>query len=182
VAVGAPEATAVLDPNTALKTKLQGITPEQRVLRGLMEDQGVAGFLYPDIVGVRAYFVGDEAVWDGVKQKVGRTRSTGAKIVSGIANLLIRGEEDFEDLDPEGSVAALSLVVKVQNSIGAHLFTGRGGIELLEGADFEGGVYIGEKEPEDYEIVEVPNEVLFQKRSRLQRAVRIALEPLLRGG
>ena len=113
---------------------------------------------------------------------MGETRSTGAKVVSTIANLLIRGEDDGEEAEPTGRVSALSLVIEFENDIGAHLYTGRGGIELIEEADFEGGIYIGEKEPEEYEIIEVPDEFLFQKQSRLQRAVRIAFEPLVNRG
>lgn len=176
-----PEREEVLDPKTGLKTENSGDPPEQRVLRILAEDHGADGFLFPEIIGVEAPFVGDEARWDGVDQKVGKTRSTGAKILSGIANLLLHGEGDLEEPDPEGFVWALSLAVEIDNVIGARVYSGRGGIELLEGADFEGGIYIGDPEPEDYEVVEIPDEMLFQKRNRFRRAVRIALGPLVRG-
>ena len=83
-------------------------------------------------------------------------------------------------MDPSGGVTALSLEVRIENAIGAHLYTGRGGIELIQEAEFEGGIYIGEQEPEEYEVIKVPDEALFQKRSRLERAVRIALEPLVK--
>jgi hypothetical protein len=49
----------------------------------------------------------------------------------------------------------------------------------IEGADFAGGIYFGDPGPEDYEVIEVPDEALFQKRSRLEQAVRIPSEPLV---
>jgi len=176
-----PEPEGLLDPTTGLKNEGYSSSMEQKILRSLIDDYGADGFLFPDIQGVQARFWGDEAKWDGIKQKVGETRSTGAKVVSGIANLLLSGEEDFEEPDPTGTVWALSLVVAIENALRAHLYEGRGGIELLEGADFEGGIYIGDQEPEEYEIFQVPDELLFQKQSRLQRAVRIAFEPLAQG-
>ncbi|MBT8397355.1 MAG: hypothetical protein HKO65_13075 [Gemmatimonadetes bacterium] len=176
-----PKASGVIDPKTGLKATLSGDASEKRVVLALAQEYAVDAFLFPDIVGAQAYFEGDEARWDGIKQKVGDTRSTGAKILSGIANLILRGEDDFQEPDPEGWVWALSLAVTVENAIGARVYYGRGGIELLEGADFAGGVYFGDPGPEDYEVIEVPDKALFQKRSRLQRAVKLALESLLRG-
>jgi len=140
--------------------------------------------LYPDVEPVEAHFYGDRARWDGVSGKVGETRSTGAKVVSGILNLLIRGEsntdDEYHEFDntPEGWVWALSLVVTMENSIGANIYTGRGGIELLEKADFEGGIYIGDPGPEGYEIEEVTEEKLFTRTGRWRRAVGLALEGL----
>jgi len=176
------EAEGVADPITTLKNKLRTQSREQRTLRSLIKEHGADGFLFPDIQGVEASFHGDEASWDGISQKVGETRSMAAKVVSGIANLLVRGEGDFEEPDPAGSVWALSLVVQIENALGALLYTGRGGIELLEGADFEGGIYFGDPEPEGYKVVEIPTEQIFKKQRRLQRAVRIALSSLGSGG
>jgi hypothetical protein len=169
------------DPVADLKDEA-GPSLERRTLRILVEDYGADGILYPDVEAARAFFEDDEAYWDGTTQKVGETRSTGAKALSTILNALIQGEYDSEEDDPpppEGRVRALSLVVQIENAIGAHLYTGRGGIELLEGADFQGGIYIGEPGPEEYEIVDVPPEALFQRRRRIQRSVRIALEALV---
>ena len=156
----------------------------ERILKVLGEKYGADGFLLPDIEGVEAYFDGDRAEWDGVEQKVGERRGTGAKIISGILNLFRKGEHDFseEDTTPYGSVWALSLVVRIENAIGAQVYLGRGGLELLEKADFEGGIWFGDPIPEQYEIQEVPDEELFQKRNRISRSVRIALSPLRRGG
>jgi hypothetical protein len=67
----------------------------------------------------------------------------------------------------------------MENSIGANLYSGRGGIELLEKADFEGGIYIGDPGPEEYELEEVPEEKLFTRTGRWRRAVGIALEGLV---
>ena len=153
---------------------------EERVLHILEREHGAHGFLFPDMIGVEAWFDGDEARWDGIRQQVGETRSTGAKIVSSLLNIFIRGDGTQSDMDPSGGVTALSLEVRIENAIGAHLYTGRGGIELIQEAEFEGGIYIGEQEPEEYEVIKVPDEALFQKRSRLERAVRIALEPLVK--
>jgi hypothetical protein len=177
-------AESAMDSLAAAKLNDPASTVEQRVLRILEEEYGVDGFLFPDMVGVQARFDGDEARWDGIRQKVGETRSTGAKILSGLLNLFVRGKGTEDVPDPSGRVTALSLEIRIENTIGARLYSARGGIELIEGADFEGGIYIGEPEPEEYEVVEVPDEALFQKRSRLERAVRIALEPLVarRGG
>jgi hypothetical protein len=153
----------------------------------LVEEVEVAdAVLFPDIEPVEARFVGDRAEWDGVSRKVGETRSTGAKVVSGFLNLLVHGESNRSDEDepddPAGWVWAISLVVSMENSIGALLYSGRGGIELLEKADFEGGIYIGDPGPEEYEVEEVAEEQLFTRTGRWRRAVGIALAGLGRGG
>jgi len=169
-----------VDPVGTLKIT-GGDSRERLILKALVEEQGADGFLIPEIQGAEATFDGEAAMWDGTEQTVGETRSLGAKIISGILNLFRTGEHDFSEDEPapEGSVWALSLVIRIENSIGARLYTGRGGIELLEKADFEGGIWFGDPEPEGYQIVRVPEEELFQKRNRIRRSVRIALEPLL---
>lgn len=180
----AEESQRLSEAIAALKGGDETRSDEQRILKILGEKHDADGFLLPDIEGVEAYFDGDRAEWDGVDQKVGETRSTGAKIVSGILNLFRRGEHDFseEDTTPYGSVWALSLVVRIENAIGAQVYVGRGGLELLEKADFEGGIWFGDPMPEEYEIQEVPDEDLFQKPNRISRSVRIALAPLRTGG
>jgi hypothetical protein len=158
---------------------------EDLVVRALMTEWGADCVLFPDLQGVLASFEGDEARWDGASQKVGETRSTGAKIVSWFLNALIGGEDDSEEEgtpDPEGDVWALSLTVGIENVIGARVYEGRGGIELLEGADFAGGIYFGDPGPEDYEVEEIPAEKLFQRPGRIRRAVRLALEGLISPG
>ena len=160
-------------------------TQEDRVVRALAANWGVDCVFFPDIEGVLASFSGDEAWWDGVSQKVGKTRSTGAKILSGFLNVLVRGEHETGEEgppDPEGEVWALSLTGVIENAIGARIYEGRGGIELLEGADFEGGIYIGEPDAEEYEVEEFPMERLFQRPGRIRRAVRLALEGLVDPG
>ena len=174
----------LLDPSSGSETVGLANSGDRSVRRRLIEEQGVEGFLVPQLQWTEAFFEGDKASWDGVEQKVGKTRSLGARVTSGILNALIRGEDasDESEPPPEGSVWALSLVVHIENTLGALLFTGRGGFELMEKADFEGGIWVGDPEPEEYEIVEVPAEKRFQRRGRILRAVRIALSPLRRGG
>jgi hypothetical protein len=172
------EAVDVVDSIDVLKGEDPFRSTEARVIRTLVNDYGADGILFPDIVGVEAGFTGDEANWDGASQKVGKTRSTGAKIFSGFLTGLIEGEYDSTEdgpPPPSGTVWALSLVVKMENAIGAHLYEGRGGIELLEGVDFEGGIFIGTPDAEAYEVEEVPLGRLFQRPGRWRRAVRLAL-------
>jgi hypothetical protein len=172
-----------LDPRSGSEMVGSANSGDRSVRRRLVEEYGVEGFLVPQLQWIEAYFEDDEASWDGVEQKVGKTRSLGARVTSGILNALIRGEDasDESEPPPEGSVWALSLVVQIENTLGALLFTGRGGFELMEKADFEGGIWIGDPEPEEYEIIEVPAEKRFQRRGRILRAVRTALSPLRRG-
>jgi len=173
------------DSATAVEQAELALAQEDRVVETLAADWGVDCVLFPDIQGVLASFSGDEARWDGVSQKVGKTRSTGAKILSGFLNILVRGEHETGEEgppDPEGEVWALSLTVVVENAIGARIYEGRGGIELLEGADFEGGIYIGEVDAEEYEVEEIPMERLFRRPGRIRRAVRLALEGLFHPG
>ncbi len=176
------ELKRLLDPRGSAAVVGSAHSGDRSVRRRLVEEFGVEGFLVPHLQWTEAHFEGDEASWDGVEQKVGKTRSLGARVTSGILNALIRGEDasDESEYPPEGSVWALSLVVQIENTLGALLFTGRGGFELMEKADFEGGIWIGDPEPEEYEIVEVPAEKRFQRRGRVLRAVRTALSPLRR--
>lgn len=183
-AAAEPKVEGVPDPVAALKDQDPVRSREHRTMRVLVEEHGVDGFVFPSIQHVEARFVGDKASWDGVSQKVGETRSIGARIVSGILNLIVNGDQDLTDNETtaEGSVWALSLAVQIENAFGARLYFGRGGIELLEEADFEGGIWIGDPEPEEYQVVEVPAEEIFTRRRRIDRAVRIALQPLLKAG
>ena len=162
-----------LEPGLVPTTRIQG---DLKPLGKDPIDTGQTRAIAKDIL--------NKAEWDGVEQKVGDTRSTGAKIISGILNLFRTGEHNWseDETAPYGSVWALSLVVRIENAIGAQVYLGRGGLELLEKADFEGGIWFGDPMPEDYEILEVPDEELFQKRNRISRSVRIALYPLRTGG
>jgi hypothetical protein len=176
------ELKRLLDPSSSSEVVGLANSGDRSVRRRLVDEHGVEGFLVPHLQWTEAHFEGDEASWDGVEQRVGKTRSLGARVTSGILNALIRGGDASDDDEPapEGSVWALSLVVQLENTLGALLFTGRGGFELMEKADFEGGIWIGDPEPEEYEIVEVPAEKRFQRRGRILRAVRTALSPLRR--
>ncbi len=179
----APDPEGRPDPILDLKAEDEGQSGEQRILRSLIEEYGADGFLFPDLQEVEAHFDGEEAHWDGVKQKVGEPRSLGAKVVSGVLDLIISGEHDPAEQPPrEGTVWAVSLVIQIENALGAHLCTGRGGVDLLEEVEFEGGIWIGDPVPDNYEVIERPSEELFQRRNRIRRAVRIALSSMGGGG
>jgi hypothetical protein len=107
--------------------------------------------IVPTIAVVEAQFAGGRAVWDGTSQSIK-------------AGGLVKG---FFAGSPDGTMGALSLQVVALTANGTPLYEEAGGIEVLsklEGKDF----------------VLVPRNELFTDQERLQKAVDIALDPLLR--
>jgi hypothetical protein len=153
---------------------------DRRILPVLRDKLGIDGYIFTEVQVVEASFEGNEASWDGVTQKVGKTRSFGARLFSGILNAILFNKDEIETEapPPTGSLWALSLEVRIENNLGATVFIGRGGIELLEKADFEGGIWIGDPQTEDWTPVEVSPEQRLTKEQRIERAVRIALKGL----
>lgn len=175
-----PEGLDPADPLLSLKEMDWTRALDRRVLPALRDNLGTDGYIFPEVQVVEAFFEGDEASWDGVTQKVGKTRSFGAKLFSGILNAILFNKDEIETEapPPTGSLWALSLEVRIENNLGATVYAGRGGIELLEKADFEGGIWIGDPQTEDWTPVEIPPEQRLTKEQRVERAVRIALRDL----
>jgi len=69
----------------------------------------------------------------------------------------------------EGVLRALSFMVRLENSFGAMLYTGRGGIELLELIDDRGQLY------------DMPPPHPFATEERNREAVALALAQLVEG-
>lgn len=109
-----------------------------------------ANFSYAPIVGVRAK-------WDGATESM----ETGSfdKIVSPRVN---------------GSVAALSLVIRIQDLNGSALYVNAGGVQVLQRLGTAAGQFGGET------FVPVPKSELFADTERIQQAVNYSLEPFFK--
>lgn len=102
-------------------------------------------------------FVGVRAAWDGASEAM----ETGAfdKVISP------RGS---------GTVAALSLVLNIEDLSGSTLYVNAGGIQVLSKLSPGAGRFGGSS------FVEVPKDQLFTDEQRMQQAVHYALEPFLK--
>ena len=78
-------------------------------------------------------------------------------------------------------MGVVGVEARAENDLGARIYAGSGGIEVLENADFDGGIWIGDPIPDDYELIEIPDEELFQRPKRIERAVRVALKGIREG-
>jgi hypothetical protein len=125
------------------------------------------GFFIPVAVAVSACGVKTYAVELDASQSLVRGPSLLWQVVD-----VLGGEPDEDELSSSsGSLRALSLAVRIEDAIGAMLYSGCGGIELLEGVDFSTG------QPVPYS-----SDRLLNSPERNREAVRIALQPLTRGG
>jgi hypothetical protein len=147
---------------------------ERRTRQDLIEEYQVDGFLIQEIRTVPAFYSGGVAEWDGVRQsligpeEVAEDLETAALII----DLLLCSDESAAGCEDRregltGSLPALSLVVRLENSIGAALYTGRGGIELLELLDEAGEPYLQ------------PPPHPFDTAARNREAVALALAELI---
>ena len=168
-----PKGGGLIDPLTTLKYDDRAGLVHRRTIRTLIEEYGADGFLYPEIQIIEAEFKGNEAEWDGVSQEsVVDESSTVVKVAFAILSVLSNDDVDAFN-QTRGSLKAVSLAVRIENTFGAMVYTKRGGIELLEGVD---------SRPDPWRAVTFPLDQIFNNPERNREAVRLALEPLRRGG
>lgn len=120
---------------------------------------GADALLYPELWVVEAPHSSGVAQWDGASQAVS---GLGARLLHAIDALLDLGEGSLR----EGFVAALSLVVIIEDLDGAEIYRQAGGIQVLERVA-------------DDEVIAVDPDDVLADWDRLQQAVRIAVGPLI---
>lgn len=115
-------------------------------------DAGIAldAILIPTVVVVEAPFGGGRAVWHDTWQPI----KTGSVVKGFFAG------------SPEGTMGALSLKLTAVDTDGVTLYEKSGGIEVLS-------KLFGK------EFVLVPRDELFTNQGRIEKAVRIVVDPLL---
>ena len=169
------------DPVTGVRHADRAGFVHRRTFRTLIEEYGADGILYPEIQMVDVAFKGTKAEWDGVSQKiVFAERSTGEKFV----DIVLHNTLTENRSQATGALGAVSLAVQIENTVGAIIYTKRGGIELLEGL---GKLQLtifqsGDPGRGTRQTVVFPPEQIFKNPERNREAVRVVLEPLRRGG
>ncbi len=112
----------------------------------------IDAFVRPAIVVTKASWSGNTATWDGVKDATtGKTGFWASFVAS----------------DYSGSIPALSLVLPITSTNGETYYVGRGGIQLF--AHFSLGTFVN-----------IPESMLFADLERDDKAVSVALRPLLK--
>ena len=171
------EVDGLFDPVTGARYDDRARVVEQNTRRELIEQHGVDGYVFAEIRPVRAQYQRSEAEWHGTSQMLiaGFREPSGAlRVAAAILEAFICDDDaDPDDEDDcerySGSVAALSLVIRLENAGGATLYTGWGGIEVREMLDPDtGGAY---------RLTDVP---ALADPTRSQEAVVIALSGLER--
>lgn len=151
---GADSIGGYFDPMTG-QADTSKLNPLRRYFKQrLREEHAADAVLFPEIMVVNAPYADGKASWDGTSQAVAGWFSILASV---IANT---------DL-PAGTAEALSLDVQIESIEGGPVFNHRAGIELWA------------KPGGDGSLSWVPRERLFLDRTRIQRAVRRALESVL---
>lgn len=141
------------DPVTGKRDEAKFKTAVEHTLRELGTRFNADALLYPSIVVVRAPFSVNRANWDGAQEPMITPGSYGSALI--------------------GTVAALSLVVTIQDRTGAAVYINGGGIQVLTKIH-KGGFFQPEK------FIPVPPIELFAYEERNVAAVNIALAPLVR--
>ena len=143
----------LFDPSTGKADKAKFKTAREQCRQEMREKFNANALLYPHIVTVKASFSYGgflpqytKADWDGVSQKIGHS-------------------------NVHGTVAALSLLVAIEDAHGASMYVNKGGIQALS--------TISEKFLRGAKFVPVPREELFANEERNKMAVDIALGPLV---
>ncbi len=137
---------------------------EQWTRQTLIDEHGADGFLVQEIWNAPEYDSAQEAEWDETRQRMvvpedgAPERGPEFLVLDGIACPAGDG--------CTGMLRALSFTVRLENSFGAMLYTGRGGIELLELLDKRGQPYLLPPHP-------------FAKAGRIREAVALALAQLV---
>ena len=154
---------------------------EQRTHRARVDQHGAQGFLHPWIEITRAEFVGKRARWDGATENVEKKRTAGEKLVAGVVDAIFSNDGTDFDEDrppPRGRVQALTLVVEIENALGARVYRRRGGIELLQKVHFEASSRRDEDDEIEWKARERPAEEILTDTKRNRKAVHIALKKL----
>jgi hypothetical protein len=142
------EVGGLFDPITGQRFDDRVVLVERRTRQALIEEYQAEGFLIQEIMTVPAYYSGVVAEWDGTRQSLIGPEEVASDLefAALVVDLLLCSDETTtgcEDVRQgiTGALPALSLMVRLENSIGAMLYTGRGGIELLELLDDTGEPY-----------------------------------------
>jgi len=138
------------NPMTGEPDEVKAKTLRTQVYRELRAERSIDAMLFPAIVVVSAKLQSDHASWDGTSQGAGKGKFW--KALLGVSH--------------SGTIPALSLLVILSDTADTDLYVNAGGIELLAKVSANG-------------IVPVPREELFLDEERLDKAVRLALDPLL---
>ncbi len=159
----------LFDPVTGQRYDDRVMLAERWTRQNLIDEHGVDGFLVQEIWTVPVFFSGKEAEWDGTRQRLivpedgAPERGRVATFLDGI--VCPTGDPD----GCEGVLRGLSFMVRLENSFGAMLYAGRGGIELLELIDHRGQLY------------NMPPPHPFATEERNREAVALALAQLVEG-
>jgi hypothetical protein len=145
------EAGGFVDTDTGERRHAEIARAMARTLEQLEAGFQLDAIIVPTIAIVEAPFAGGRAAWDGTSQSIK-------------AGGLVKG---FFAGSPDGTMGALSLQVVALNGNGTTLYEEAGGIEVLSKLDGK-------------DFVLVPRNELFSDNERMQKAVDIALDPLLR--
>ena len=166
----------LFDPLTGQRDDRRWRLVEQRTRKTLIDEYEVDGFLVEEIWTVPAFYSGTVAEWDGTRQSLTGPEAvtTDMELAATLLDVLLCSDEDTEGCEDEsegfrGALAALSFMVRVESTIGAMLYTGRGGIEVLELLDDSGEPYAQ------------PAPHPFDTRERNRAAVALALAHLVDG-
>jgi len=132
------EVGGLFDPVTGERHDERVRDVERRTRQRLIAAYAVDAFVLPEIWTVLAPYSGTTAQWHGTTQSVvdpGATLPVALEVAAAVLDVLFCGDDedpDCEDEEAWGSVAAVSLMVRLENSIGADLYTGWGGIDAVE--------------------------------------------------
>lgn len=126
-------------------------TARMHLYRELRARHGIDAVLFSTIAAVEARLEKDKAVWHGTSQ--GAAKGSFWKALLGASH--------------SGRIPALSLFVTLSDTDDTDLYVNAGGIEVLVKVDLKGN------------MVPVPRDELFTDEERNQKAVHLALDPLL---
>lgn len=144
------EMGGLADPVTGRRDVSRTLTAMLRTFEEIDTPFDIDAVAVPSIVVVEARFASGRAEWDGASQSI----KAGGVV------------EDFFAGSPDGTLDALSFVVDIVDPAGAPLYSGAGGIEVL-------------RKLAGREFVLVPRQELFKDDGRNEKAVKLALDPLL---
>ena len=152
---------ALFDSVTGERNEGRFDLARQQLFCRLVELYDPAAILYPEIWIVGAPFSEGVARWDGTSEAL---VGLGTRLLHAVGAAFSGSESHL----PAGTLDALSLVVFVESIEGEELYSGSGGLRVVEkvGGDPEEGA-------------PVPPQTWFADRVRNRKAVELALGPLL---
>ena len=153
---------ALYDPETGVQDVEKLEIAREQLFVDLEELYHPHAVLFPEIQIVDAQFTEGVANWDGTSEPL---LSLGRRMmIAAFAAMFVSEGENA----PTGSVEALSFAVVVQDMSGEELFMNAGGIQVLQKLNSNGS------------FREVPEAKLLADDGRNRKAVKRALEPLLK--